>query len=149
MTRRWLCVLTIASLLPLSSHAAPARSLRPDEVQIIAQWSTPMTRPAKGYPFDLLSVFDMTQGCIPAEQAISRQAGELYFDDGNDVGGGKCNVYLYTDKPNETVARLAAMESAGLLPSGIRVGVARYKNSTHTDWTYAPAYPANLKRFDQ
>jgi len=108
-----------------------------------------MAKPVKGYPFDLLSVFDASHGCIPADLAVSRRASDLYSDGGNDVGGGKCNIYLYTANPSETVAHLATMERDGLLPSGMRIGVANYKNSAHTDWTYAPAYPIGLKRFDQ
>jgi len=131
LSRWWPSALAVV-LLAGTANAQPALRAPPNEVQVVAQWTLPVARPAKGYPFDLLSALDASRGCIPA-----------------DVGGGKCNIYLYTDKPSETVARLAALERGGLLPIGLRIGVANYKNSAHTDWTYTPAYPADLNRFDQ
>jgi hypothetical protein len=139
----------MATLPACNTNVAPARSPRPSDVQVVAQWSLPTAKPAKGFPLDLLSVLGASEGCIPTDLAIDRRSDKLYSDSGNDVGGGKCNIYLYTSRPAETVARLAAMERDGILPVGMRVGLAHYTNAAHTEWTYTPAYPAELKRFDQ
>jgi len=64
-------------LLAGTANAQPALRAPPNEVQVVAQWTLPVARPAKGYPFDLLSALDASRGCIPADLAISRQAGDL------------------------------------------------------------------------
>jgi hypothetical protein len=87
-------------------------------------------------------------GCFQGEGVIEKESSGLYFEDGNDIGGGTCNVYLYTDHIDATISRLVTLVHAGRLPRDLRIGVAMYKNSRHTDWTYRVAYPATLIKFD-
>jgi hypothetical protein len=73
-----------------------------------------------------------------------------YDSDGNDVGGGAENFYIYADDAaaDGVVHRLIGMETRKMLPEGMRIGVAVYKDAKRKDWTYRPAYPAGLKTFD-
>jgi hypothetical protein len=86
--------------------------------------------------------------CLRPEGVIERESGGLYFEDGNDVGSGTCNVYLYTDQIDQTVGRLVGLARAGRLPTDLRIGVAVYKDNERKDWTYRVAYPATLAKFD-
>lgn len=86
--------------------------------------------------------------CVKTDQTLDEDSGNLYFDDGNDVGTGTCNIYLYSARVADTVAFLIDLEKKGKLPTGLRIGVANYTNKAHTDWTYLVAYPPGLKKFD-
>jgi hypothetical protein len=86
--------------------------------------------------------------CLGPEREIGRASGGLYFEDGNDIGSGNCNIYLYTDRVDETVRRFISLAKAGNLPKDLRIGVAVYTNVRRTDWTYRVAYPSTLARFD-
>jgi hypothetical protein len=68
--------------------------------------------------------------------------------DGNDIGSGTYNLYLYTQDVPETVRRLVELEQAHRIPPGLGIGVAKYKDSQRKDWTYEPVYPPTLKYFD-
>ncbi len=73
------------------------------------------------------------------------------FDsDGNDVGGGTANFYLYADDKHadKVVQEIVDMQKKGQLPGGMRIGVAVYKDSARKDWIYRVAYPSTLKHFD-
>jgi hypothetical protein len=104
-----------------------------NDTQIVVQWSLSDAKDLRSY--------------FAAEEAISEAAGDLYFEDGNDVGQGAFNVYLYSARVDATVAQLVAMGKAGKIPADFRIGVAVYKDAAHTDWTYRAAYPAGLKAF--
>jgi len=76
------------------------------------------------------------------EARIGWACGQVCFDDGNDVGGGAYNIYVYTQDVPETVKLLVRLEQTRRLPRGLRIGIRR------TDRTYTPAYPSTLKAFD-
>ncbi len=82
------------------------------------------------------------------EQAIDSACQQTCFDDGNDVGGGTFNVYLYTEDIPATVRLLTNLEKADVIPPGLRVGVGQYRDKQRRDWTYKVAYPNGLKSFD-
>jgi hypothetical protein len=73
-----------------------------------------------------------------------------YDSDGNDAGSGTENFYLYAgdEVVNGVVRHLIAMEARHLLPPGMRIGVAVYKDAARKDWDYRPVYPAGLAEFD-
>ncbi len=73
-----------------------------------------------------------------------------YASDGNDVGGGVENFYLYVDdaRVDAAIQAVVDMQKRKLLPGGMRIGVAVYKDAARKDWNYRPAYPAALKKFD-
>lgn len=48
----------------------------------------------------------------------------------------------------DTVSKLIDMEQKGMLPRGLRIGVAQYTNKERTDWTYRVAYPDDLAKFE-
>jgi hypothetical protein len=117
----------IASLALLAPCAASAGT-----TQIVVQWVRAV---------DLMRV----QGALDDDAA---KAG--YDSDGNDVGGGTENFYLYADDAaaDGVVHRLIGLQTRKQLPEGMRIGVAVYKDANRKDWTYRPAYPADLKTFD-
>lgn len=85
------------------------------------------------------------------QQVLDDRAGQLGCDsDGNDIGSGTTNFYLYAADPaiDGVVRRLIAMEAEHALPPDMRIGVAVYKDAARKDWTYRPAHPAGLKSFD-
>jgi hypothetical protein len=73
---------------------------------------------------------------------------DVCFLDGNDIGSGTYNLYLYTQDVPETVKRLVKLEEAQRIRPGLRIGVAKYTDSTRKDWTYEAVYPSTLKDFD-
>jgi len=92
------------------------------------------------------------QHLVHLQTAFDHEAETLgYISDGNDIGGGVINFYLYTDTShvNDLIPKLVALQNQGTLPAGMRIGVAVYKDSSRKDWTYRPAYPAQLKSFKQ
>lgn len=110
--------------------------------QIIVQWQLPAGKA------NALSEIAALQRYFDAEELITKSEGDLFEEDGNDVGGGLFNVYLYSDKVDETVAAIIKLDAGGKLPTGTRIGVAQYKDAARTDWTYRPVYPAGLSTFD-
>ena len=129
-------------LVALSAEPAMAQTANQDNrTQIVAQWL--MTSNSGGF---WTSLWDGNK-CINIDQALDNDSGNLYFDDGNDVGAGTCN-YLYTTQVSETVAFLIGLEKQGKLPTGLRIGVAKYTKKDHSDWVYIPAYPPGLSKFD-
>lgn len=82
------------------------------------------------------------------ERVIVNACKDVCFDDGNDVGSGTLNVYLYTQDVSATVRLLTGLENAGRIPPGLRIGVAQYTDRQRRDWTYRGVYPAGLKSFD-
>jgi hypothetical protein len=128
----------VCLLLAACSSGGSARPVTASDVQVVAQWVLPEGGPSRS---NLPAYFR-------AESVIDRASEGLYVEDGNDVGGGVFNVFLYTERVDDTVARLVALERSGKLPSGLRVGVARYKDPEHTDWDFIPRHPFDLKHFD-
>lgn len=112
-----------------------SRPLREDDTQVIAQW---LDRDSATWGY-----FDG----ILSEIRIDLACGELCAFDGNDIGSGTYNMYLYTGDVSGTVALLKRMELKGDIPMGVRIGVRRYTNASHTDWTYEAVHPVGLREF--
>jgi hypothetical protein len=113
-----------------------------DQTQIVAQWL--MTANSPGMKANLWGAMK----CVSVDQKLDDESGNLYFDDGNDVGSGTCNIYLYTARVDDTIAFLIDLEKKDKIPRGLRIGVAVYTNKAHSDWIYAVAFPPSLKKFD-
>ncbi len=141
-------ILLIGLAVPLSSCGSAHRGLKPNDTQVVAQWSLSVGPPAQRGSSGFGGAIGAANRCLQFERRIEQESGGLYFEDGNDIGSGTCNVYLYTDQIDETVARLVSMARSGRLPSDLRIGVAVYKDAARTDWTYRVAYPPTLTRFD-
>ncbi len=79
---------------------------------------------------------------------METESNGLYFVDGNDVGGGTMNIFIYADDERvaSVVSKLVTMHDQ--LPGGMRIGVAEYKDAKRKDWTFRPVYPRELKHFD-
>ncbi len=118
------------------------------ETEIVAQWSPPRQAPARTLT-DAATQLTVRIPYYMAATWIGLAGGSLYSENGNDSGGGLFSVYLETRSVDQTVARLAALERAGRLPTGMRVGVAVYINKARTDWTYRAVYPLGLAYFSQ
>lgn len=73
-----------------------------------------------------------------------------YLSDGNDVGGGTTNFFLYADdkRVDEVVQSVVALEHQKQLPDGMQIGVAVYKDAARKDWTFRAVHPAGLQSFD-
>lgn len=123
--------------LMLAACGLEGRRPMPTDTQIVAQW--PLTDTAT--PLDLQRYF-------AAELLIERECGQVCSVDGNDVGGGVFNVFLYSNDVDATVAVLRRLRDAGRIPEDMRVGVADYTNADRTDWVYSPVYPDGLASFD-
>ena len=124
--------LVLAGALLLTSAAAAGTT------QIVVQWTTGTHGITNAQFFDIQGVFD-------------DHAGQYGYDsDGNDVGGGLTNFFLYAEDARvaDVVRDVIAMRNGKLLPDGMRIGVAVYKDVARKDWTFRPAYPAGLKSFD-
>ena len=126
---------TAFAIVLLSNLAAcsPPRGVKPGDVQVVAQWLVSDSPNAISWG---------------SEARIDRVCEDICFLDGNDIGGGTYNLYLYTQDVPETVKRLVQLEAAHRIPSGLRIGVAKYTDSTHKDWTYEAVYPSTLTDFN-
>jgi len=85
------------------------------------------------------------------QATLDNRAQRLGYDsDGNDIGSGTVNFYLYSPDENVdgVVRDLVAMEKQQQLPPGMQIGVAIYKDTARKDWAYRAAYPTGLKNFD-
>jgi hypothetical protein len=106
------------------------------EIEVVAQWLLDNDGPDE-------------DACFAAEEVIFNAGGEIYHVDGNDIGGGTFNVFLFTDDVDATVQKLIKLEKTGSLPSGLRIGVGdQYTNSDKTDVNYRAVYPEGLTKFD-
>ena len=57
------------------------------------------------------------------------------------------NVFLYADDPGPAVMRVIQLSEEGLLPMGMRIGVAETQGATRPTRHYRPVYPAGLDDF--
>ena len=133
-------LLLMAASGTLSACGKPAAP-GPDvskRTQIIVQWVDGPNALSRWQVFRLQGVFDDR----------ADQGG--YFSDGNDVGGGTQNFYLYADdsRVDSVVHFVIGMQQEKQLPDGMRIGVAAYKDAKRKDWTYRAVYPSTLKHFD-
>jgi hypothetical protein len=134
-----------AALLPLmlaascSPSPSEQRGIKEGDIQLVAQW----LENGSESPWGRLTWTFTTQ------DRVSAACGSICFVDGNDLGSGTRNLYLYTQPKDvrKTINLLIELEGAKRLPGNMRIGIAEYKNEKHSDWTYRPAYPAGLKQF--
>jgi hypothetical protein len=84
------------------------------------------------------------------ESILEAHENDLYFVDGNDVGSGTINFFLYARDENvdATVNAVVRLYEQKLLPDGMRVGVAAYKNEARSDWDFRPVFPVGLEQFN-
>ena len=103
------------------------------DTQIVVQWLRSAQTP------DLAALTEKLQS----------QSDDLYFVDGDEAENGTVNFYLFADDGSvkAAVARLIALHRQGLLPPGMRIGVANYKDADRTEWDYSAAFPPDLKSF--
>jgi hypothetical protein len=127
------------ALFGFLAACSQSRGIRPGDTQIVAQWTT-----------ENLTSATTTAAVerMATEMRIGWACEHVCFDDGNDIGGGAYDIYLYTADVPETVKLLVQLERTRRLPRGLRIGIAKYKDNRHTDWTYAAAFPSTLKAFD-
>ena len=116
------------------------------ETQIVVQWidDSEIPQDEKDEPLDLLRT--LTDN-FALELALENQSNNLYWVDGNDIGSGTYNVFLFSKQPDAAVRRVIEIFETGQLRPGMRIGVAEYTNAERTDWTYRAVYPPDLEEF--
>lgn len=133
---------TILFALALTACAcSQSRGIRPNDTQVVAQWHT------NDGVTSWFSLIRLQIRNFRTEWTIENACRDTCFDDGNDVGSGTVNVYLYTQDVPSTVRMLVGLENAGKVPGALRIGVAWYKDARR-DWTYEGVYPKGLKTFE-
>jgi hypothetical protein len=124
-----------APLLALWStqEAPPDDTKEPEGTQVVLQWldNGPMTSSTRVEP-----MLDLLNGL----------SDNLYIVDSFDLGGGTTNVFLYATDPDAAARRVIQLFDEGLLPQGMRIGIAN-SNGDQSTRTYRPFYPADLKEF--
>lgn len=110
---------------------------QPDEppgTQIVVQWfdSSPPNSSTRADP--LLDLLYM-------------RSDDLYVVDSFDLGGGTMNVFLYAEDPDPAVKHVVELSEEGLLPMGMRIGVAETRGGDQTTRHYRPVYPTGLGDF--
>jgi hypothetical protein len=129
-------VALVVALIAGCGGASEPRAESAAETQVVAQWLLS----AEATPLDVQQYF-------AAELVIEGECGDVCYVDGNDIGSGTFNVFLYAQDVDAAVALLRRLHESGRLPRGMRVGVADYTNAERTDWTYRPVYPDDLTSF--
>jgi hypothetical protein len=143
---QWIVLLCLG-LVGCAPSASSVRGLKAGDVQVVAQWVLPTDPKLNGGSLGGLKSLVRLQRYFRAEEAIEKASDGLYFEDGNDVGGRTFNVFIYTDRVDDSVARLIQLERSGKLPPGLRIGVAQYRDREHKDWDYKAYHPAGVTRF--
>lgn len=141
MSRRYLLIFGMAAIAALLvaflSYDSGETVLQPKEPpgkQIVVQW------------FDN-SPPDSSVNADPLLDLLYKQSQNLYVVDSFDLGGGTMNVFLYTDDADKAVRRVVELFSQGLLPQGMRIGVADTEGTEQSTRTYHPVYPPALAEF--
>lgn len=83
----------------------------------------------------------------PLLDLLYKRSDDLYVVDSFDLGAGTMNVFLYTDDPDKAVTRVVELFEGGLLPPGMRIGVADTQGTEQSTRTYHPVYPPGLAEF--
>ena len=83
----------------------------------------------------------------PLLDLLYKQSQDAYVVDSFDLGAGTMNVFLYTDDPDKAVRRVVEIFDQGLLPQGMRIGVADTQGTEQSTRTYHPVYPPSLADF--
>ena len=124
------------------------RGIKPGDTQVVAQWVLDDSDGGKGSFANALSEISHMFERMTLEAKVDAACKEVCFLDGNDIGGGTYNLYLYTQDVRSTVKLLVDLEDAHRIPPNLRIGVARYADREHKNWTYDPVYPQGLQSFD-
>ena len=83
----------------------------------------------------------------PLLDLLHTRSQNLYVVDSFDVGAGTLNVFLYSDDPDRAVKRVIELFEEGLLPAGMRIGVADTIGTEQVTRKYHPVYPPTLAEF--
>jgi hypothetical protein len=70
----------------------------------------------------------------------------LYVVDSFDLGGGTMDIFLYSNDPERAARRVVDIFEQGMLPKGMRIGIANSRGDQGTR-TYRPVYPPDLNVF--
>ena len=127
-----------ALLAQLVLHATTTGTAMAGSTQIVVQW---LDGPAG------LSTTQM----FKVQGAFDDNAERYGYDsDGNDVGSGTTNFFLYAEdgRVDAVVQSVVLMHQQMLLPDGMRIGVAVYEDADRSNWHFRAAYPADLADFD-
>ena len=130
-------VAVAAPLVAFLSYDEGETVLQPKEppgTQIVVQWFD-NSPPNSGVNAD------------PLLDLLYKQSQDLYVVDSFDLGAGTMNVFLYTDDPDKAVRRVVEIFDQGLLPQGMRIGVADTQGTEQSTRTYHPVYPPSLAEF--
>jgi len=130
-------VAVAAPLIAFWSYDRGETVLQPQEppgTQIVVQW------------FDN-SPPNSSVNADPLLDLLYTRADGLYIVDSFDLGAGTMNVFLYTDGTDEAVRHVIALFEEGLLPQGMRIGVADTQGTEQSTRTYHPVYPPSLAEF--
>jgi hypothetical protein len=124
----------LLAILSLPQGEILVEPAEPQGTQIVVQWfdNSPPTSSVNADP-----VLDL----------LHTRSQNLYIVDSFDVGAGTMNVFLYSDDPDRAVGRVVELFEQGLLPAGMRIGVADTKGGEQITRRYHPAYPPSLAEF--
>src|SRR2546423_15276374 len=129
----------IAAPLALVAACSQPRGIRPGDTQVVAQWITSDLPASRGSTAAaLIRGISSAFARISLENRVDRACRDNCFLDGNDIGSGTYNLYLYTGDVAATVKVLVELERANRLPAGLRIGGAKYTDAEHRNWTYEP-----------
>ena len=120
-----------APLIAFWSYDEGETVLQPKEppgTQIVVQW------------FDN-SPPNSSVNADPLLDLLYMRSNDLYVVDSFDLGAGTMNVFLYTDDTDKAVRRVVELFEEGLLPQGMRIGVADTQGTEQSTRTYHPVYP--------
>jgi hypothetical protein len=117
----------------LSQGEPPSDDKEPEGTQVVLQW------------FDS-GPNDSSTRVEPMLDLLNGLSDNLYVVDSFDLGGGTTNVFLYASDPDKAARRVIELFDDGLLPQGMRIGVANSQGAPATR-TYRPVYPADLGDF--
>lgn len=106
----------------------------PPGTQIVVQW------------FDNRSA-NSNANADPLLDVLYNESHDAYVVDSFDLGSGTMNVFLYANDPDKAVRRVEAIFDQGLLPPGMRIGVADTQGTEQSTRTYHPVYPPSLAQF--
>jgi hypothetical protein len=124
----------LLTLWSVREEPMPDIADEPAGIQIVVQWLDD-------------SPPDSSTRADPLLDLLYAQSQNLYVVDSFDLGGGTLNVFLYTGDPDPAVKRVIELFDQGLLPKGMRVGVAETQGDNPARRRYRPAYPADLDNF--
>ena len=129
-----LVVVPLVAFLTYDSGETVLKPKEPPGKQIVVQW------------FDN-SPASSNVNAEPLLDLLYKESQDLYVVDSFDLGSGTMNVFLYADDPDKAVRRVEEIFDQGLLPPGMRIGVADTEGTEQSTRTYHPVYPPSLAEF--